>query len=181
MLGLLAEATGETHRDWSDAATETMGGSVLAEEDKVQMLGWIQTLTAEEAETLFDTGEQEIERRYQEQLSQLQSSFEIREKEGEQAYQEKLQKLEQDYQSATNRVKALEKIVAMHSGQVTNGPFMAPPSYSRARPPNRNHDLELATEISRSLLAQVRSLQRELAERDKAIEEVRYRSARHGA
>ncbi|KAG0156016.1 hypothetical protein PDIDSM_3192 [Penicillium digitatum] len=63
---------------------------------------------------------------------------------------------------------------AMFASQATNSPskVSVPSRKQRNQPSNRVHDIEFATEISTSLLAQVRQLQGLLAERDETLKRV---------
>ncbi|KAF7587501.1 hypothetical protein BBP40_007174 [Aspergillus hancockii] len=60
---------------------------------------------------------------------------------------------------------------ALFAGQATNSPskVSVPSRKQRNQPSSRVHDIEFATEISTSLLAQVRQLQALLAEREEAL------------
>ena len=62
----------------------------------------------------------------------------------------------------------------MFASQATNSPskVSVPSRKQRNQPSNRVHDIEFATEISTSLLAQVRQLQGLLAERDETLKRV---------
>ncbi|KAL3461561.1 hypothetical protein BJX64DRAFT_153804 [Aspergillus heterothallicus] len=63
---------------------------------------------------------------------------------------------------------------ALFAGQATNSPskVSVPSRKQRNQPSTRVHDIEFATEISTSLLAQVRQLQSLLAEREEALKTV---------
>ncbi|KAK5127943.1 hypothetical protein LTR85_005060 [Meristemomyces frigidus] len=63
---------------------------------------------------------------------------------------------------------------AVFTGQARESPtkVSAPSRRQRNQPSNRVHDIEFATEISTSLLAQVRQLQAALAEKDDALKDV---------
>jgi hypothetical protein len=58
------------------------------------------------------------------------------------------------------------------SGRESPTKMSAPSRRQRNQPTNRIHDIEFATEISTSLLAQVRQLQAALAEKDEALKDV---------
>lgn len=64
--------------------------------------------------------------------------------------------------------------------QATNSPskLTVPTRKQRNQPSNRVHDIEFATEISTSLLSQVRHLQALLAEKDEALKTVTYEKSR---
>jgi hypothetical protein len=64
--------------------------------------------------------------------------------------------------------------------QATNSPskLTVPTRKQRNQPSNRVHDIEFATEISTSLLSQVRHLQALLAEKDEALKSVTYEKSR---
>lgn len=64
--------------------------------------------------------------------------------------------------------------------QATNSPskLTVPTRKQRNQPSNRVHDIEFATEISTSLLSQVRHLQALLAEKDEALKVVTYEKSR---
>ncbi|KAI9729866.1 MAG: hypothetical protein M1834_006615 [Cirrosporium novae-zelandiae] len=68
----------------------------------------------------------------------------------------------------------------MLSSQATNSPskISVPSRKQRNQPSNRVHDIEFATEISTSLLAQVRQLQALLAEKDEALKAVTLEKSR---
>ncbi|KAL2813318.1 hypothetical protein BDW59DRAFT_31787 [Aspergillus cavernicola] len=69
---------------------------------------------------------------------------------------------------------------ALFAGQATNSPskVSVPSRKQRNQPANRVHDIEFATEISTSLLAQVRQLQSLLAEREEALKTVNLEKSR---
>ncbi|KAL2864758.1 putative nuclear migration protein (ApsA) [Aspergillus lucknowensis] len=69
---------------------------------------------------------------------------------------------------------------AMFAGQATNSPskVSVPSRKQRNQPSTRVHDIEFATEISTSLLAQVRQLQSLLAEREDALRTVNLEKSR---
>ncbi|PYI14480.1 anucleate primary sterigmata protein A [Aspergillus violaceofuscus CBS 115571] len=69
---------------------------------------------------------------------------------------------------------------ALFAGQATNSPskVSVPSRKQRNQPSNRVHDIEFATEISTSLLAQVRQLQALLAEREDALKNVNLEKSR---
>ncbi|KAL4884098.1 hypothetical protein BJY04DRAFT_215533 [Aspergillus karnatakaensis] len=69
---------------------------------------------------------------------------------------------------------------ALFAGQATNSPskVSVPSRKQRNQPSNRVHDIEFATEISTSLLAQVRQLQSLLAEREDALKTVNLEKSR---
>ncbi|KAJ5104816.1 hypothetical protein NUU61_002163, partial [Penicillium alfredii] len=69
---------------------------------------------------------------------------------------------------------------ALFAGQATNSPskVSAPSRKQRNQPSTRVHDIEFATEISTSLLAQVRQLQALLAEREEALKSVNLEKSR---
>ncbi|RAL07987.1 putative nuclear migration protein (ApsA) [Aspergillus homomorphus CBS 101889] len=69
---------------------------------------------------------------------------------------------------------------ALFAGQATNSPskVSVPSRKQRNQPSNRVHDIEFATEISTSLLAQVRQLQTLLAEREEALKAVNLEKSR---
>ncbi|KAJ5833558.1 hypothetical protein N7474_001869 [Penicillium riverlandense] len=69
---------------------------------------------------------------------------------------------------------------ALFAGQATNSPskVSAPSRKQRNQPSNRVHDIEFATEISTSLLAQVRQLQSLLAEREETLKSVNLEKSR---
>lgn len=64
--------------------------------------------------------------------------------------------------------------------QATNSPskLSVPNRKQRNQPSNRVHDIEFATEISTSLLSQVRNLQALLAEKEEALKSVTYEKSR---
>ena len=64
--------------------------------------------------------------------------------------------------------------------QATNSPskLSVPNRKQRNQPSNRVHDIEFATEISTSLLSQVRNLQTLLAEKEEALKSVTYENSR---
>lgn len=68
----------------------------------------------------------------------------------------------------------------MFAGQATNSPskVSVPSRKQRNQPSTRVHDIEFATEISTSLLAQVRQLQALLAEREDALKTVNLEKSR---
>lgn len=68
----------------------------------------------------------------------------------------------------------------MFASQATNSPskVSVPSRKQRNQPSNRVHDIEFATEISTSLLAQVRQLQALLAERDETLKFVNLEKSR---
>ncbi|KAL2851740.1 hypothetical protein BJX68DRAFT_254739 [Aspergillus pseudodeflectus] len=69
---------------------------------------------------------------------------------------------------------------ALFAGQATNSPskVSVPSRKQRNQPSTRVHDIEFATEISTSLLAQVRQLQSLLAEREDALKTVNLEKSR---
>ncbi|KAL4933161.1 putative nuclear migration protein (ApsA) [Aspergillus undulatus] len=69
---------------------------------------------------------------------------------------------------------------ALFAGQATNSPskVSVPSRKQRNQPSSRVHDIEFATEISTSLLAQVRQLQSLLAEREDALKTVNLEKSR---
>ncbi|KAJ5926918.1 hypothetical protein N7516_008691 [Penicillium verrucosum] len=69
---------------------------------------------------------------------------------------------------------------ALFASQATNSPskVSVPSRKQRNQPSNRVHDIEFATEISTSLLAQVRQLQGLLAERDETLKFVNLEKSR---
>ncbi|KAJ5165091.1 Pleckstrin homology domain Mcp5-type [Penicillium coprophilum] len=69
---------------------------------------------------------------------------------------------------------------ALFASQATNSPskVSVPSRKQRNQPSNRVHDIEFATEISTSLLAQVRQLQALLAERDETLKFVNLEKSR---
>ncbi|OGM42602.1 anucleate primary sterigmata protein A [Aspergillus bombycis] len=69
---------------------------------------------------------------------------------------------------------------ALFAGQATNSPskVSVPSRKQRNQPSSRVHDIEFATEISTSLLAQVRQLQALLAEREEALRTVNLEKSR---
>ncbi|THC94046.1 hypothetical protein EYZ11_006488 [Aspergillus tanneri] len=69
---------------------------------------------------------------------------------------------------------------ALFAGQATNSPskVSVPSRKQRNQPSSRVHDIEFATEISTSLLAQVRQLQALLAEREEALKGVNLEKSR---
>lgn len=69
---------------------------------------------------------------------------------------------------------------ALFAGQATNSPskVSVPSRKQRNQPSNRVHDIEFATEISTSLLAQVRQLQALLAEREESLKSVNLEKSR---
>ncbi|KAJ5146041.1 Pleckstrin homology domain Mcp5-type [Penicillium bovifimosum] len=69
---------------------------------------------------------------------------------------------------------------ALFASQATNSPskVSVPSRKQRNQPSNRVHDIEFATEISTSLLAQVRQLQALLAERDETLKLVNLEKSR---
>ncbi|KAL4792382.1 hypothetical protein BDV19DRAFT_255414 [Aspergillus venezuelensis] len=69
---------------------------------------------------------------------------------------------------------------ALFAGQATNSPskVSVPSRKQRNQPSSRVHDIEFATEISTSLLAQVRQLQSLLAEREEALKTVNLEKSR---
>lgn len=69
---------------------------------------------------------------------------------------------------------------ALFAGQATNSPskVSVPSRKQRNQPSSRVHDIEFATEISTSLLAQVRQLQALLAEREEALKTVNLEKSR---
>ncbi|KAE8154130.1 hypothetical protein BDV25DRAFT_1882 [Aspergillus avenaceus] len=69
---------------------------------------------------------------------------------------------------------------ALFAGQATNSPskVSVPSRKQRNQPSSRVHDIEFATEISTSLLAQVRQLQALLAEREDALKTVNLEKSR---
>ncbi|RJE24091.1 hypothetical protein PHISCL_03580 [Aspergillus sclerotialis] len=69
---------------------------------------------------------------------------------------------------------------ALFASQATNSPskVSVPSRKQRNQPSNRVHDIEFATEISTSLLAQVRQLQALLAEREDALKSVNLEKSR---
>ncbi|KAL3480434.1 hypothetical protein BJX99DRAFT_254425 [Aspergillus californicus] len=69
---------------------------------------------------------------------------------------------------------------ALFAGQATNSPskVSVPSRKQRNQPSNRVHDIEFATEISTSLLAQVRQLQSMLAEREESLKTVTLEKSR---
>ncbi|CAG8044093.1 unnamed protein product [Penicillium salamii] len=69
---------------------------------------------------------------------------------------------------------------ALFASQATNSPskVSVPSRKQRNQPSNRVHDIEFATEISTSLLAQVRQLQALLAEREETIKSVNLEKSR---
>ncbi|KAI9371356.1 hypothetical protein BJX61DRAFT_534841 [Aspergillus egyptiacus] len=69
---------------------------------------------------------------------------------------------------------------ALFAGQATNSPskVSVPSRKQRNQPSSRVHDIEFATEISTSLLAQVRQLQSMLAEREESLKTVNLEKSR---
>ncbi|KAJ5322793.1 Pleckstrin homology domain Mcp5-type [Penicillium brevicompactum] len=69
---------------------------------------------------------------------------------------------------------------ALFASQATNSPskVSVPSRKQRNQPSNRVHDIEFATEISTSLLAQVRQLQALLAEREESLKSVNLEKSR---
>ncbi|EPS34696.1 hypothetical protein PDE_09660 [Penicillium oxalicum 114-2] len=69
---------------------------------------------------------------------------------------------------------------ALFAGQSTNSPskVSVPSRKQRNQPSSRVHDIEFATEISTSLLAQVRQLQAMLAEREETLKSVNLEKSR---
>ncbi|KAJ5573523.1 uncharacterized protein N7459_007950 [Penicillium hispanicum] len=69
---------------------------------------------------------------------------------------------------------------ALFAGQATNSPskVSVPSRKQRNQPSSRVHDIEFATEISTSLLAQVRQLQALLAEREESLKSVHLEKSR---
>ncbi|KAJ5182596.1 hypothetical protein N7492_000212 [Penicillium capsulatum] len=69
---------------------------------------------------------------------------------------------------------------ALFAGQATNSPskVSVPSRKQRNQPSSRVHDIEFATEISTSLLAQVRQLQALLAEREESLKSVNLEKSR---
>ena len=69
---------------------------------------------------------------------------------------------------------------SLFTSQATNSPskVTAPSRKQRNQPTSRVHDIEFATEISTSLLAQVRQLQALLAEREEALRTVNLEKSR---
>ncbi|KAJ5221982.1 uncharacterized protein N7469_010869 [Penicillium citrinum] len=87
----------------------------------------------------------------------------------------------EDVQSSTPSFDQKSPISpALFAGQATNSPskVSVPSRKQRNQPSNRVHDIEFATEISTSLLAQVRQLQALLAEREESLKSVNLEKSR---
>ncbi|KAG5205333.1 Anucleate primary sterigmata protein A [Trichophyton interdigitale] len=140
--------------------------------------------------------------RQQQELADKLKEVEQQEDEGEigPELREKLLALERDYnevgrESARTTFGAKPRLLAPEdtpldsrtpsspaflSSQATNSPskVSVPSRRQRNQPASRIHDIEFATEISTSLLTQVRQLQALLAERDEALRETNLEKSR---
>ncbi|EFR00601.1 anucleate primary sterigmata protein A [Nannizzia gypsea CBS 118893] len=140
--------------------------------------------------------------RQQQELADKLKEVEEQEDEGEigPELREKLLALERDYneigrESARTTFGAKPRLLAPEdtpldsrtpsspaylSSQATNSPskVSVPSRRQRNQPASRIHDIEFATEISTSLLTQVRQLQALLAERDEALRETNLEKSR---